>query len=343
MSCCKIITHSTFTKNLERYIIQFSMEYAMEDKTGQFNQAFDNVDFGIGTWSWGDRFVWGYGNKYAEEDITEAFKESIYNGAIFFDTAEVYGQGKSETFLGKLIPMSSKQLKIATKIMPFPWRLGPRALRKALKNSLKRLNLAKVDLYQIHWPLPPVSVETWMKQMVEVYNEGLIGAIGVSNYDLEKTQIANDVLQKSGLKLASNQVEFHLLERRIEKNGLMKYCIENGIKVIAYSPLAMGILSGKYTPENPPKGARATQYSRDFLVKIQPLIKELKIIGQDHDGKTASQVALNWAICKNTLPIPGAKNARQAAENCGSVGWKLTEKEMERLDEISDFVTKNNE
>jgi len=315
----------------------------VENKKSQFDQVFENVEFGIGTWSWGDRFVWGYGNKYSEGDITEAFQESIQNGAYFFDTAEVYGQGKSETFLGKLIPTSSKKLKIATKMMPFPWRLSPHALRNALKNSLKRLNLPKVDLYQIHWPLPPVPIETWMKQMVEVYNEGLIGAIGVSNYDLDKTQTASEALQKSGLKLASNQVEYHLLERRIEKNGLMKYCFDNGIKVIAYSPLAMGILSGKYTPDNPPKGARATQYSRDFLSRIQPLIKELKIIGQDHDGKTASQVALNWTICKNTLPIPGAKNARQAAENCGSTGWKLSEKEMERLDQVSDKVTENNE
>ena len=315
----------------------------MENEINQFDQVFENVEFGIGTWSWGDRFVWGYGNKYSEADITEAFQESVHNGAIFFDTAEVYGQGKSETFLGKLIPSSTMKLKIATKMMPFPWRLSPHALRNALKNSLKRLNLRKVDLYQIHWPLPPVSVENWMKQMVDVFTEGLIGAIGVSNYDLEKTQTANEVLQKSGLKLASNQVEYHLLERRIEKNGLMKYCNENNIKVIAYSPLAMGILSGKYTPDNPPKGARATQYSRDFLLKIQPLIKELKIIGQDHDGKTASQVALNWTICKNTLPIPGAKNARQASENCGATGWKLTEEEMERLDKISEKVTENNE
>jgi aryl-alcohol dehydrogenase-like predicted oxidoreductase len=123
----------------------------------------------------------------------------------------------------------------------------------------------------------------------------------------------------------------------------MQFCIENGIKVIAYSPLAMGVLSGKYTPENPPKGARATQYSRDFLAQIQPLIKALKIIGQDHDGKTASQVALNWTICKGTLPIPGAKNARQAAENCGAIGWKLSEKEIELLDELSDKVAQQKE
>jgi len=109
------------------------------------------------------------------------------------------------------------------------------------------------------------------------------------------------------LGLASNQVEYHLLERRIEKNGLLERCNEQGIKIIAYSPLAMGILTGKYTPENPPSGVRASQYNRGFLEKVQPLIKNMKKMGMNHDGKTASQVALNWIICKGALPIPGAK------------------------------------
>jgi aryl-alcohol dehydrogenase-like predicted oxidoreductase len=315
----------------------------MEDNVSRFHPVFSDTQIGIGTWAWGDRFVWGFGNKYKEADITESFLESIHNKVFFFDTAEIYGQGKSESFLGKLIPRSQNLVKIATKFMPFPWRLSPHSLRNALKGSLRRLNLSKVDLYQVHWPLPPFPVEYWMKQMVDAYKEGLVGAIGVSNYDLEKTKKSQETLEKSGLKLASNQVEYHLLERRIEKNGLMQYCIENGIKVIAYSPLAMGILSGKYTPENPPKGARATQYSREFLAQIQPLIKALKIIGQDHDGKTASQVALNWTICKGTLPIPGAKNARQAAENCGAFGWNLSDKEIALLDELSDKVAQKTE
>jgi aryl-alcohol dehydrogenase-like predicted oxidoreductase len=146
-------------------------------------------------------------------------------------------------------------------------------------------------------------------------------------------------LKKHGINLASNQLEYHLLERRIEKNGLMEYCKQNGIKVIAYSPLAMGILSGKYTPENPPKGARVSQYSPGFLTRIQPLIKLLKRFGQDHEGKTASQVAINWVICKGALPIPGAKNAKQASENSGAIGWTLTNQEVEQLDEMSDSIS----
>ncbi len=311
----------------------------MENQSSNFNQVFSDVEIGIGTWAWGDRFFWGYGNKYKEEDVIQAFQESIHNNISFFDTAEVYGQGKSEHFLGKLVPDSKTPVKIASKIMPFPWRLSSHALKHALTGSLGRLKMQKIDLYQMHWPLPPVSVEAWMKQMAEVYEEGLIGAIGVSNYDLEKTIKSVEALKKMRLTLASNQLEYHLLERRIEKNGLMQYCNANGIKVIAYSPLAMGILSGKYTPENPPKGARASQYSRELLTRIQPLIRLLKKIGQDHDGKTASQVALNWVICKGALPIPGAKNAKQAAENAGAIGWKLKDQEINELNEMSDKVS----
>jgi aryl-alcohol dehydrogenase-like predicted oxidoreductase len=311
----------------------------MEAQGTQFHPIFDGIDIGIGTWAWGDRFVWGYGNKYREEDITEAFRESIENNVILFDTAEVYGQGKSESLLGKLLPSTNASVKIATKIMPFPWRLGKESLRHTLRGSLNRLKLEKVDLYQMHWPMRPVPVERWMEQMASVFQEGLISAIGVSNYNLEQTSRSVAELEKHGLSLASNQVEYHLLERRIEKNGMMDYCVQNGIKVIAYSPLAMGILSGKYTSENPPKGARASQYSRDLLKKIQPLIKLLKRIGQDHEGKTASQVAINWVICKGALPIPGAKNAKQASENSSATGWRLTSQEVQQLDEMSESVS----
>ncbi len=311
----------------------------MEDLSKKYHPIFSDIEIGTGTWAWGDRFVWGFGNKYKEEDINQAFLESINNGIIFFDTAEIYGQGKSESYLGKMIAGKTEAIKIATKIMPFPWRMGSHALKRALKGSLGRLGLEQVDLYQIHWPIPPIPVENWMDQMAEVHEEGLIKAIGVSNFDLEKTKKSVEALKKSGLTLASNQMEYHLLDRRIEKNGLMDYCTENGIKVIAYSPLAMGILSGKYTPENPPKGARATQYSRELLGRIQPLIRLMNRIGQNHDGKTASQIALNWVIGKNALPIPGAKNAKQAFENCGAIGWNLTEVEMNQLDEMSDQVT----
>jgi aryl-alcohol dehydrogenase-like predicted oxidoreductase len=301
---------------------------------------FDGMALGIGTWSWGDRMVWHYGQGYSEKDIEEAFAVAIENGIRFFDTAEIYGQGKSESFLGALMENLEEPLTVATKIMPYPWRLRADALQRRLDASLARLKLEKVSLYQIHWPLPPISIRTWMERMVSVQQQGLIDAIGVSNYDLAQTLEADKVLKENGSRLASTQMEYHLLERRIEKNGLMQQCSELGIKIIAYSPLAMGILTGKYTPENPPSGVRSSQYNREYLTRIQPLLKTMRKIGNDHDGKSPAQVALNWVICKGAIPIPGAKNASQMEHNIGSIGWRLTDAEVSLLDELSDSVTK---
>lgn len=300
---------------------------------------FTRIQLGIGTWAWGDKLVWGYGNSYSEADIREAFKVCVGGGVRFFDSAEVYGQGKAETILGELCAQEDEEFVIATKMMPFPWRLFHNSLKFALQNSLRRLRVNQVQLYQMHWPLPPVKVDTWMDRMAEVVDAGMVKAVGVSNYNLEQTITAHEALKKRGLRLASNQVEYHLLERRIEQNGLMEYCLEEGIKIIAYSPLAMGILTGKYTPENPPAGTRAAQYNRSYLEKIQPLIKTLTRIGNDADGKSAGQVAINWCIQKGTLPIPGVKNAAQAVQNLGAIGWQLDAEEMALLDEVSLAVT----
>ncbi len=297
-----------------------------------------DIKFGIGTWAWGDKLVWGYGNGYASNEIGQAFKECVAGGVKFFDTAEVYGQGKSESMLGDLLEQENGDFLIASKMMPFPWRVWKGSLRYALQNSLRRLKLTKLPLYQMHWPLPPVKVDTWMNRMADLMDAGLIGAIGVSNYSLEQTQLANETLKLRGYSLTSNQVEYHLLDRKIEKNGLREYCDAEEIRIIAYSPMAMGILTGKYTPENPPKGTRLAHYNQDLLKKIQPLLKGLIRIGNDNEGKTAGQVALNWCIQKGTIPIPGVKNANQAAQNLGALGWELQPDEIALLDEISSEV-----
>jgi aryl-alcohol dehydrogenase-like predicted oxidoreductase len=140
------------------------------------------------------------------------------------------------------------------------------------------------------------------------------------------------------MTLASNQVEYHLLDRKIEKNGLMDLCKERGIAIIAYSPLAQGLLTGKYTPDNPPQGVRGGRYPKKMLAQIQPIISELTRIGSAHDGKSPAQVAINWCMCKGTIPIPGARNARQAEQNVGALGWRLTNEEVNELDMISDKV-----
>lgn len=298
----------------------------------------DNISFGVGTWAWGDTTFWNYGKDYNDEDIRAVFHATLGAGVNLFDTAEVYGQGRSETLLGKFINSDERKVVVATKFMPFPWRLGRGRLLAALKRSLKRLNLPRVDLYQIHFPFPPISVETWMDAMAEAHQAGLILEVGVSNYNRDQMQRAYDALAHQGIHLASNQVDFSLLKRNVEKNGLLKQCQDLGVKLIAYSPLAQGMLTGKYTPENPPPGIRGGRYNRKYIAQIQPLVEELKKIGAAHAGKTAAQVALNWAICKGTLVIPGAKNLAQAEQNLGALGWNLTADEVAALDSLSDRI-----
>jgi aryl-alcohol dehydrogenase-like predicted oxidoreductase len=138
--------------------------------------------------------------------------------------------------------------------------------------------------------------------------------------------------------LASNQMEFHLLNRQVERKGLLKLCRELGVTMIAYSPLSKGMLTGKYTPEMPPAGMRGRMFSRARLAAIQPLIKIMGEFGTAHGGKSCAQVAINWLICKGAVPIPGAKNPRQAQENAGALGWRLSEAEIVTLDEASEAL-----
>jgi aryl-alcohol dehydrogenase-like predicted oxidoreductase len=298
-----------------------------------------DVEVGLGAWAWGDRIVWNYGRTHSDEDIKNAFNLSLEAGINFLDTAEVYGQGRSETLIGQFLKSSDKKVIIATKFMPFPWRMRRSSLVTALKHSLVRLGLDSVDLYQIHWPLPLLPIEHWVEGLADAKHLGLTRAVGVSNYNKNQMQRAYTVLSKYDIPLASNQVEYHLLDRRIEKNGLLARSQELGVRLISYSPLAKGLLTGKYTPENPPPGVRGRQYAGQ-LKEIQPLIKLMTEMGQDLGGKTPAQIALNWLICKGTLPIPGAKNPRQAEMNAGSGGWRLSDEQVTALDSASERFTK---
>jgi aryl-alcohol dehydrogenase-like predicted oxidoreductase len=294
---------------------------------------------GVGAWAWGDRLMWGYGgSSYSDADIREAFDVSLANGTNWFDTAEIYGMGRSERFLGKFLPTTTKEVLVATKFFPFPWRMRKAALIRKLKKSLGRLQLKQVDLYQIHMPLGRWSKPEYVSALADAVNADLTRSVGVSNFNTEQTKLANETLQATGVPLASNQVEYSLFDRRIEKNGLLDYCLENEITVIAYSPLAKGMVTGKYGPDNPPPGPRKRMYPPEKLQRAQQLITLLQEIGATHE-KTPAQVALNWTICKGTVSIPGAKNAKQAADNLGAMGWRLTPEEVAALDETSNNLS----
>ncbi len=311
------------------------MTQAISERVILGNTGIAITPMGIGTWAWGDGVMWGYGKSYTDGDVRAAFAATVAAGINFFDTAEVYGLGRSEKLLGQFVRESGQSVVIATKFMPFPFWLTKNALRRALRNSLRRLGMPRADLYQMHFPLPPVPVETWMDAMAEAVEAGFVRAVGVSNYDMKQMGRAHTALAKRGIPLASNQVFYSLLHRDPEFNGVAQLCKDLDITLIAYSPLEKGILTGKYTPDNPPPGPRKNIYSREYLQKAQPLIEMLRDFGDAHGGKSPAQVALNWTICKGAVPIPGAKNVRQVQSNAGALGWRLTDDEVAALDELS--------
>jgi aryl-alcohol dehydrogenase-like predicted oxidoreductase len=180
------------------------------------------------------------------------------------------------------------------------------------------------------------SVETWAEALADVVDAGLTRAVGISNFNAEQTGRTYNALADRGIPLASNQIEYSLLHRQPERNGVLQTCRDLGVTVIAYSPIAKGLLTGKYTPEHPPPGARKRMYPKEYLQAIQPLIGLMREIGEGHGGKEPVHVALNWLIAKGTVPIPGAKNARHARSNAEALGWRLTDDEVAALDEASE-------
>lgn len=293
------------------------------------------IEMGMGAWQWGDRVIWQYGYGYSDEEIRQAFQASLEEGVRFIDTAEIYGSGRSERLLGQFLKETDQAVLVATKFFPLPWRFGKGALPRALKGSLARLDVESVDLYQIHSPTPFMSIDNMMDGLAECVKSGMTRTVGVSNFSQSQMLAAYSALARNGIALASNQLHYSLLNRAVEKNGTLARCKELGIRLIAYSPLEMGLLAGKYSADSPPPGSRGRMYA-GLLSRIAPLLKLMTEIGQDHGGKSNTQVALNWVICKGALPIPGAKHAAQARENAGGLGWKLTDEEVVKLDEASD-------
>lgn len=298
----------------------------------------DNVEMGLGAWSWGDRIYWHYGHDYTDDDIAEAFRTSLAAGVNLVDTAEVYGSGRSEHLLGNFIKNTNQPVIVATKFFPIPYRFTKNSVVRALRGSLERMGLDQVGLYQLHWPSPMVPVETYVEGLALVVHAGLARNVGVSNYNIEQMQRASNCLAKHAIPLASNQVEYNLLDRSVERSGLLDRCKEMGVRLIAYSPLAMGMLTGKYTAETPPAGPRGRKYTA-ILKELPSLIALMAEIGKGHGEKTPGQVALNWIICKGGLPIPGAKTGAQARQNVAAIGWRLTPEEMQALDGASDKIT----
>lgn len=295
---------------------------------------------GIGTWAWGDQLFWSYGKDYGATELHKAFKTALDLGINFFDTAEIYGFGKSERLLGQFMQQADLPIYIATKYFPLPWRFNADAVTAALAASLKRLQLSSVALYQVHWPFDFfMGQATLINALADEVQQGRIKAVGVSNYSAKQMQQAHQLLADRGVPLAVNQVQYSLLSRQIEQNGVLEAARELGVTILAYSPLAQGLLTGKYTAEDysPPQGARQLnpRFSRNGLTRLAPVIQLLKTIGEKYH-RTPSQVALNWLVAQgNVIPIPGAKSAEQVRQNAGAIGWLMDPIDVAQLAEVA--------
>ncbi|EOX93071.1 NAD(P)-linked oxidoreductase superfamily protein isoform 2 [Theobroma cacao] len=330
----------------------FAVTLKTEDKVKLGGSELKVTKLGIGAWSWGDTTYW---NNFEWDDrkmkaAKAAFDASVDCGITFFDTAEVYGSTlslgaiNSETLLGRFIKERKEkypdtEVAVATKFAALPWRFGRQSVLNALKDSICRLGVSSIELYQLHWP-GVWGNEGYIDGLGDAVEQGLVKAVGVSNYNERRLRDAYERLKKRGIPLASNQVNYSLIYRAPEQNGVKAACDELGITLIAYSPIAQGALTGKYTPENLPTGPRSRIYTPEFLTKLQPLVNRIKEIGENY-GKTPTQVVvLNWLIAQESVvPIPGAKNAEQAEEFTGALGWRLSNEQVDELRSLASEIS----
>ncbi|MCE2464203.1 MAG: aldo/keto reductase [Dehalococcoidia bacterium] len=284
---------------------------------------------GLGAWQFGEP-GWGWGKEIQHEDALWFVHRAIELGINFFDTAAIYGNGKSEEILGEALEGRRHEAVVATKVAP---PLHPDRVKWAAERSLRRLNMSSVDLYQLHVPDNRVPIDQTMDALRELMSEGQIHQVGVSNFGPSHWRRAEAAL---GSPVISNQVEYHLLERRYA-NGLFPHAHQEGRVIIAFSPLAQGLLSGKYNSGNIPDDLRANFgiFNRDNLRRAPAIVDVLRSVGQQY-GATPAQVALAWLLRDPTvMVIPGVRSLEQLEANAAAADLELSEEDARRIDEVS--------
>jgi aryl-alcohol dehydrogenase-like predicted oxidoreductase len=287
---------------------------------------------GLGTWQFGSR-EWGYGEPYAEQEAHAIVNRALELGVTLFDTAEIYGFGRSERILGRALGERRDSAFLATKIFPLV-PVAPVVEQRAVA-SASRLGVQRLDLYQVHQPNPVVGDGTTMRGMRALQRVGLVGEVGVSNYRLDRWRAAEDAL---GSRVLSNQVSYSLVARSPERD-LLPFAESQGRVVIAFSPLAQGLLSGRYhrgrRPVNRVRGANPL-FLPDNLERAGDLIATLTEVADAHSA-TPAQIALAWAIHRPAVTaIPGASSVEQLESNVAAAEIDLTEDEYQALSAASD-------
>lgn len=320
----------------------------MENRTTLRNLGKSDVKItpiGLGCWQFSKRnnFAGKFWPWLEDDVIHDIVRISLEGGINWFDTAELYGQGASERALSKALTELGKKpgdVIVATKWWPM-FRFASN-IPATIGERISCLEPFPIDLYQVHQPYGFSSEVSEMEAMAGLVNSGKIRHVGVSNFPAAKMRRAWETLQKSGIPLVSNQVRYSLLDRRIETNGVMDVAKELGITIIAYSPLAQGLLTGKFH-ENPEMvktlGFRSymPQFKPKAMEKSRPVIDVLKNLALKYQA-TPSQVALNWLVNYHgdtVVAIPGASKVKHAEENVGTMGFRLSAEDMKHLDDVS--------
>lgn len=314
----------------------------------QTNQQLSLPMMGCGTWAWGNRLLWGY-DQSMDEQLQQVFNFCVENGVTLFDTGDSYGtgrlNGRSEILLGQFSQAytgkNQANICLATKLAPYPWRFTRGAMVAAGKASAKRMG--RIDLVQMHWSTAnyfPWQEWQLLDGLADLYEQGLAKGVGLSNYGSKRLKQVYQKFRDRNIPIATLQVQYSLLSTYpMTELGVKEVCDELGIKLIAYSPLALGLLTGKYSEKDHlPQGLRKL-VGKQILPGARSLLACLAAIAQSKN-KTMSQVAINWCICKGTIPIPGAKSLQQAQENLGALGWYLDAGEVEELDQAAASVDK---
>lgn len=281
---------------------------------------------GLGTWQFGSR-EWGYGDSYADGAAADIVRRARELGITLFDTAEVYGFGRSERILGQALGDGRDQAVVASKV--FPVVPLPAVVRQRWAGSARRLGLTRIPLYQVHQPNPVVPDSVIMRGFQRLLAEGGIGAAGVSNYSLERWRAADAAL---GAPVVSNQVQFSLAHSGPLDDQVPFAERENRL-VIAYSPLAQGLLGGRYTVDHRPGGVRAVNplFGTENLRRVAPLLDLLREVADAHDAQPA-QVALAWLIgLPRVVVIPGASSVAQLESNAAAAAIALHPDEQAAL------------
>ncbi|MGH3342602.1 MAG: aldo/keto reductase [Carbonactinosporaceae bacterium] len=281
---------------------------------------------GLGTWQFGSR-EWGYGEAYAAGEARALVRRALELGVTLFDTAEVYAFGRSERILGEALGDDGDDVVVATKLLPVAPL--PAVVRNRALASRGRLGLRRIPLYQVHWPNPLVPEDTVMRGLHGLQDEGVIGDVGVSNYSLARWRRAERAL---GRRVLSNQVPFSLA-RPQPSWELVPWARERSRVVVAYSPLAQGLLGGRYSEHHRPGGVRAANplFLPDNLRRVAPLLARLREVADAHDA-TPAQVALAWVLrFDQVVAIPGASSVAQLEANVAAAEIDLADDENAAL------------